>query len=74
MEFKLSSKEKLSVYKQTRKSFEMDLIQTNIERYYLTTDADNNDLTNSFYLKNNFVLYSSFLQGKRRMNLYIKNL
>ena len=53
---------------------EMDLIQTNIERYYLTTDADNNDLTNSFYLKNNFVLYSSFLQGKRRMNLYIKNL
>ena len=27
MEFKLSSKEKLSVYKQTRKSFEMDLIQ-----------------------------------------------
>ena len=27
MQFKLSSKEKLSVYKQTRKSFEMDLIQ-----------------------------------------------
>jgi len=27
MEFKLSSKEKLSVYKQTRKSFEIDLIQ-----------------------------------------------
>lgn len=27
MEFKLSSKEKLSTYKQTRKSFEMDLIQ-----------------------------------------------
>jgi ribosomal protein S18 acetylase RimI-like enzyme len=53
---------------------EMELIQKNIERYYLTTDADNNDLTNSFYLKNNFVLYSSFLQGKRRMNLYIKNL
>lgn len=27
MEFKLSSQEKLSVYKQTRKSFEIDLIQ-----------------------------------------------
>lgn len=27
MEFNLSSKEKLSVYKQTRKSFELDLIQ-----------------------------------------------
>lgn len=27
MEFKLSAKEKLSVYKQTRKSFEIDLIQ-----------------------------------------------
>jgi hypothetical protein len=27
MEFKLSSEEKLSVYKQTRKSFEMDLVQ-----------------------------------------------
>ena len=53
---------------------EMELIQKNVERYYLTTDADNNYLTNCFYLKNNFVLQSSFWQGKRRMNLYIKNL
>lgn len=56
------------------KKLEIELIQKNIKSYYLTTDADDNDLTNRFYLTNNFVLHSSFWQGKRKMNLYIKNL
>ncbi len=53
---------------------ENELILHNVDSYYLTTDADNNELTNNFYLKNNFQLYSTFWQGKRSMNLYIKEI
>lgn len=53
---------------------ENELIVQNVDSYYLTTDSDNNDLTNNFYLKNDFRLHSIFLQGTRRMNLYIKEL
>jgi hypothetical protein len=38
----------------------------------LTTDCDNNDHVNKFYLKNNYKLVSDFTQGERRMNLYYK--
>jgi len=34
--------------------------------YYLTTDTDFNENTNKFYLRNQFVLYTSFLQGNRK--------
>jgi len=51
---------------------EKALIAQSKNGYYLTTDADNNIATNQFYLKNGFQLYSSFFQGKRRMNLYTK--
>lgn len=40
--------------------------------YYLTTDADSNENTNQFYIKNDCVLYSTFQQGDRKMNLYSK--
>jgi ribosomal protein S18 acetylase RimI-like enzyme len=53
---------------------ENELIRLGLNGYYLTTDADNNDLTNRFYLKNDFRLNSTFSQGKRRMNLYLKDL
>ncbi len=42
--------------------------------YYLTTDADKNESTNQFYLKNGFDLFDSFQQGSRKMNLYSKQL
>lgn len=42
--------------------------------YYLTTDAENNDLTNQFYKNNAFELCSVFWQGKRKMNVYTKKI
>lgn len=42
--------------------------------YYLTTDKENNKATNFFYLNNGFQLYDVFLQGKRIMNVYLKDL
>lgn len=38
----------------------------------LTTDADNNSYVNSFYIKKGYSMVEVFYQGKRRMNLYIK--
>jgi hypothetical protein len=38
----------------------------------LTTDSDNNDHVNRFYIKNNYKLVSDFTQGERKMNLYYK--
>jgi GNAT superfamily N-acetyltransferase len=45
-----------------------------INAYFLTTDAENNIATNSFYSNIGFHLNSSFYQGKRKMNLYTKML
>jgi len=42
--------------------------------YYLTTDANNNNATNQFYLNFGFKLYGSYGQGKRIMNIYIKDI
>lgn len=53
---------------------ENELIQRNILKYYLTTDADSNESTNIFYQKNQFYLHLNFWQGKRKMNLYLKNI
>ena len=39
----------------------------------LTTDTENNDSVNRFYIANGYVLLNEFLQSKRRMNLYYKN-
>jgi len=60
--------------KELIKSLEAELIQKHLSCYCLTTDANNNFFTNQFYLKNGFVLYSDFFQGRRHMNLYIKYL
>jgi GNAT superfamily N-acetyltransferase len=53
---------------------EDELRKTEQKGYYLTTDADNNESTNQFYLKNEFDLFASFQQGNRKMNLYSKQL
>jgi ribosomal protein S18 acetylase RimI-like enzyme len=53
---------------------ESELFINNLSGYYLTTDTDNNDATNYFYLNNGFFLHQIFLQGKRRMNVYLKNI
>jgi ribosomal protein S18 acetylase RimI-like enzyme len=51
---------------------EDELRKSGKKGYYLTTDADNNESTNQFYLKNEFDLFASFQQGNRKMNLYSK--
>ncbi len=38
----------------------------------LTTDADENEAVNNFYIKNQFKCSNIFYQGKRKMNLYYK--
>jgi ribosomal protein S18 acetylase RimI-like enzyme len=38
----------------------------------LTTDADDNDYVNAFYVKNEYEIHHSFYQGKRKMNCFIK--
>lgn len=42
--------------------------------YYLSTDKENNEATNHFYLNNGFQLHDVFMQGKRIMNVYLKDL
>jgi ribosomal protein S18 acetylase RimI-like enzyme len=42
--------------------------------YYLTTDANNNNSTNQFYLNFGFKLNGSYSQGKRVMNIYVKDI
>ena len=42
--------------------------------YYLTTDANNNNATNQFYLNFGFKLNGSYSQGKRIMNIYVKDI
>ena len=42
--------------------------------YYLTTDSHNNNSTNQFYLNFGFKLYGSYSQGKRIMNIYVKDI
>ena len=42
--------------------------------YYLTTDSEKNDATNHFYLSYGFKLHGVLSQGKRIMNIYVKDL
>jgi ribosomal protein S18 acetylase RimI-like enzyme len=42
--------------------------------YFLTTDSNNNNATNQFYLNFGFKLYGSYGQGKRIMNIYVKDI
>jgi len=39
----------------------------------LTTDTDDNQAANSFYLSNGYLLINILYQAKRKMNLYYKN-
>jgi hypothetical protein len=41
---------------------------------YLTTDSEGNDSTNSFYLRSGFLKKNSYFQGKRKMNVYFRDL
>jgi ribosomal protein S18 acetylase RimI-like enzyme len=53
---------------------EDELMLQKIKGYYLTTDKENNLATNHFYLSNGFKLFDIFSQGKRKMNIYLKDL
>lgn len=53
---------------------ENELILQKQPGYYLTTDAENNNATNHFYLSFGFKLYDIFNQGNRIMNIYVKEL
>ena len=53
---------------------ENDLVLQGQNGYYLTTDKENNEATNHFYLNNGFLLHDVFMQGKRIMNIYVKDI
>lgn len=53
---------------------EKELIAQKLSGYFLTTDADNNEATNYFYLNNGFKSCDIYNQGKRKMILYVKDL
>ena len=53
---------------------EKELILQKQSGYYLTTDAENNNATNHFYVSFGFKLYNIFCQGNRLMNIYVKEL
>jgi ribosomal protein S18 acetylase RimI-like enzyme len=55
-------------------TFENSLRELRLNSLILFTDADNNDAVNQFYQNNNYTFVESFLQGKRKMNLYHKEL
>ena len=55
-------------------SFENSLVELRLNSLILFTDADNNQAVNQFYQNNNYTFVESFLQGKRKMNLYHKEL
>lgn len=56
------------------KRLEKELILQKQLGYYLTTDAENNNATNQFYLSFGFKLYDFYNQGNRLMNIYVKEL
>ncbi len=53
---------------------ESELVLSGHYGYYLTTDKENNEGTNIFYLNNGFRLYGVLSQGKRDMNIYVKEM
>lgn len=55
-------------------AFEDNLKLKGFTELILTTDAHNNEYVNQFYLRNDYRLDLSFLQGKRKMNLYYKKI
>src|SRR6476661_5937439 len=56
-------------------AFEEQLLNCGKDYVFLTTDANNNDSVNQFYLRNDFTLRSSFEQRAGRvMNVYVKEL
>ena len=52
---------------------EKELVLKGQNGYYLTTDKENNEATNHFYLNYGFQLHDVFMQGKREMNVYLKD-
>ena len=55
-------------------TLEKELLLRKRHGYYLTTDANKNNATNQFYLNYGFKLYGSYGQGKRIMNIYVKDI
>lgn len=66
-------KEAKGIGKQLLAAFENELKLAGNTELILTTDAKDNDYVNQFYGRNGYILVQSFLQHKREMNLYHKN-
>jgi hypothetical protein len=56
------------------KNFESEMVKFGIEELVLTTDKENNEHLNHFYIVNNYICVNSFFQGEREMNFYLKKL
>lgn len=63
------------VSKTVLEKFEEEAKKRNLEKIWLTTDFLNNERANSFYLKTNYQLFTTFVNSnKRKMNLYVKEI
>lgn len=69
-----SEHESKGVGKKLLYEFESNLKFEGFKELILTTDSQNNELVNQFYQRNNYLKVISFLQGKRKMNLYHKKI
>jgi ribosomal protein S18 acetylase RimI-like enzyme len=56
------------------RKLENELVLKGQKGYYLTTDKENNEATNHFYLNNGFQVKDVFIQGNRIMNIYVKDI
>ncbi len=68
------TQESKGIGRQLLQIFESDLLKLGHKSLILSTDAHNNLPVNQFYKHNNYTFVKSFLQGKRKMNLYYKQL
>ncbi|WP_316840670.1 GNAT family N-acetyltransferase [Pedobacter gandavensis] len=67
------NKEAKGIGKKLLGAFENEIKVAGNSQLILTTDAKDNDYVNQFYGRNGYILVQSFLQHKREMNLYHKN-
>jgi len=60
--------------RQLLRGFESELLKQSCDEVVLTTDGQNNDYVNRFYVNNGYKQVQTFFQGKREMNLYYRKL
>jgi GNAT superfamily N-acetyltransferase len=60
--------------RQLLRGFESELLKHSCHEVVLTTDSQNNDYVNRFYVSNGYKQVQTFFQGTREMNLYYRKL